>query len=85
MTFLFVIPLVLGALPCAIFVIFKKLRAPGRIAFNLWNSAVAALTVGSMLRGVFEIAGTASPLQEYLMIAGLVMLAGGFVFSFTGK
>jgi len=34
---------------------------------------VAALTVSSMMRGVFEIAGTASPLQTGLMVAGTVM------------
>ena len=35
------------------------------------------LTVSSVMRGVFEIAGTSSPFQTGLMIAGTLMWVGG--------
>ncbi|MBR0374362.1 MAG: hypothetical protein IJH91_07550 [Mogibacterium sp.] len=44
---------------------------------NAWHSGVAAVTVSALLRGIFEIAGTASPLQSYLMGAGIAMLLVG--------
>lgn len=77
MTWLFGWPLVLGALPSMFLYLSGKVRTPGRISFNLWNSAVAALTVSSLLRGIFEIAGTSSDYQVWLMIAGWLMLAAG--------
>jgi hypothetical protein len=47
------------------------------IALNLYYSGIAALTASSMLRGIFDIAGTASVYQTYLMYAGLAMTIGG--------
>ena len=37
------------------------------------------MTVSSLLRGIFEIAGTASDYQTWLMYFGLAMLAAGAV------
>lgn len=47
---------------------------PGRLAYNLYNSGAAAVTVSGMLRGIFEIAGNSSDYQTYLMYAGIAML-----------
>ena len=77
MTWLFGWPFVLGVIPYAFFAICKPIHAPGRFSFNIWNSGVAALTVSSLLRGIFEIAGTASDYQVWLMGAGGIMLAVG--------
>lgn len=77
MTWLFLWTLILGVLPCLILLVINKLPRPGRITINLYCSGVAALTVSSLLRGIFEIAGTASPLQKGLFIAGLSMTALG--------
>lgn len=80
MTWLFLWPLVLGVLPCLILHLMKRLPRPSRFAINAYNSGVAAITVSSLLRGIFEIAGTASPLQTGLWIAGLAMAGAGAVF-----
>ena len=77
MTFLFAVPLVLGFLPAFVLAVKKELKAPGRAAFNLYNAGVAALTVSSLLKGIFEIAGTGSPFQGYLGVFGIVLLASG--------
>jgi hypothetical protein len=54
------------------------------IALNLYYSGIAALTASSMLRGIFDIAGTASVYQTYLMYAGLAMTIGGAVMFLLG-
>ena len=87
MTWLFLWPLALGWIPSVI----QWLRA-GRIegtaeqantqtllSANLYHSGVAALTVSSMLRGIFEIAGNSSPYQTALMIFGAVMTLAGII------
>jgi len=79
MTLLFLWPLVLGVLPCLIMLLINKLPGPDRFTLNVYNSGVAAITVSSLLRGIFEIAGTASPLQTGLWIAGITMAVGGFL------
>ena len=85
MTWLFGWPLLLGALPCAVFWRIPQLRRPGWLSVRLYHSGVAALTVSSMLRGIFEIAGTASDYQQWLMIAGGLLLLGGVVTYFFKK
>lgn len=39
-----------------------------RMFYNLYNSGIATLTLGGLLRGIFEIAGTSSP---YTLLYGL--------------
>ncbi len=77
MTWLFAWPLVLGVLPSVAFLAIRILPRPGRLAANLYHSGVAALAVSSLLRGIFEIAGTSSDYQAYLMIAGAVLVIAG--------
>ena len=79
MTWLFLWPLVLGVFPCLTLLLLKKLPRPNRFTINAYNSGVAAVTVSSLLRGIFEIAGTASPLQTGLWIAGFVMTGAGII------
>ncbi len=79
MTFLFLWPLILGVLPVLLLRKIRKLPRPGRFTWNAYNSGVAALTVSSLLRGIFEIAGTASPFQTGLMFAGIVMTGVGAI------
>ena len=85
MTWLCGWPFVLGVLPSVFFWKYKIFRSPGRISINIWNSGVAALTVSSLLRGIFEIAGTASDYQEWLMRAGGVMLIGAVLLYSCGQ
>lgn len=79
MTFLFLWPLLLGVLPALILQVFHALPGPGRLTLNLHGSGVAALTVSSAMKGVFDIAGTASPLQTGLMILGAIFCFGGII------
>ena len=79
MTWLFGWPLVFGVIPCLVLDKCRRFHSPGRISFNVWNSGVAALTVSSLLRGIFEIAGTGSDYQEWLMAAGGIMVAAGAI------
>jgi hypothetical protein len=50
-----------------------------RMGFNLYNSGLAAITCGSFLKGVVEIAGTDSSYIAGFYIAGGVMLGCGVV------
>ena len=69
MTFMFAIPLVGGLLP-ALGLHLAKGRSLPRLTRQGWALALASLTVASCLRGIFEIAGTASPyLGVYLFLA----------------
>jgi len=50
-------------------------RAPRfRLAFNLYNSGIATLTVGSTFTGIVIIAGTDSPLAKYFFIVGALFI-----------
>ncbi len=80
MTFLFLWPLIFGALPALVLSVAMKNRHllfHSRLPFRLWRSGVAAVTMASLLRGIFEIAGTDSIHTLILFVAGLVFLAAG--------
>ncbi|MCC8127903.1 MAG: hypothetical protein LIO92_11005 [Clostridiales bacterium] len=85
MTFLFVWPFCLGAVPSFLVWKIPTLPRQGRISANLYHSGVAAVTVSSLLRGIFDIAGTASDYQVWLMAAGAGLLIGGVAAWILGK
>jgi len=74
MDLMFLYPLIGGA---AAVIIALVRRGFSRLGFNLFNSGIAALTAGSLLQGVVEIAGTSS---EYIILfyvfGGLFALVG---------
>ena len=74
MAFNFLAPLVHGALPFFIISLIGK-GMPGRIAFNLYNSGVATLTVGFIFKGVLEIYGTTNKLARVYFITFGVLTA----------
>ena len=77
MTYLFILPLTLGFIPADIFSRVPDILKPNRLTYNIYNSGVASLTVSSLLKGVFDIAGNSSKYQQFLMIFAVVMLALG--------
>ena len=80
MTFMFMVPLLGGALPSLIAHVANVRPAP-RVSRQAWALALASLTVACCLRGIFEIAGTNSPLLVvYPVVAALfaVVAAVGF-------
>lgn len=88
MSYMFLYPLLGGSVVFALlWIININIRSipKFRLYYNLYNSGIAMLTVGSMLKGVFEIAGTSSPFTPvYFMIGALLMCvpAIGAVISF---
>ena len=79
MTWLFLWPLMLGAVPCLLLALFPSVRGPGLLSRRLWRAGVAAATVSSLLRGILEIAGTDSQYQIWLMWAGVGMFLLGLL------
>lgn len=84
MTFLFAWPLTLCVIPCVLFLTVRRIPGPSLLSFLIWNTGAAAVTVSSLLRGVFEIAGNSSVYQEIMMAAGFIALLGGFIMYLTG-
>lgn len=82
MSFMFLYPLLAGVLPFLLLWLFApqadKVKYY-RLFYNCYNSGVATLTVGSMLNGIFEIAGTSSSYVIVFTVCGWSMLSFGFV------
>lgn len=74
MTFMFVIPLVMGVLPAMVMWRARIGRLPVA-ARQAWALAVASLTVASCLHGIFDIAGTASPWLPVYVVAAAMFAA----------
>jgi len=75
MSYAFVFSLVLGVVG---FMVFGRLNLNDRIAFNLYNAGIATLTVGSILRGIIDIAGADGAYPVYYFFVGtlFVFIAG---------
>jgi len=50
-----------------------------RLLFNLYNSGIAALMTGSLLKGVLDIAGTSSPYIIVYRLVGWLLLGIGIL------
>jgi hypothetical protein len=80
MIWMFLYPLLGGAV---IYTLLYKLRPElfalpkFRRFYNLYNSGIAALTIGSFLLGIFQIAGTSSPFTIIFFIIGVLMIVVG--------
>lgn len=79
MTFLFAWPLALEVLPTGLCLIVSALPGPSALSSLFWNTGAALVTISSLLRGIFDIAGTSSDQQIYMMIAGFAFLAVGMI------
>lgn len=78
MSYAFVFSLVLGVIG---FIVLGWLNLDNRVAFNLYNAGIATLTVGSILRGVIDIAGTDTTYPVYYFFVGAVCVAiGGLIY-----
>ena len=86
MTWMFLYPLLGGALIYNLItlIIPGVIRVPQyRLFFNTYNSGIAALTVGSFLKGIFYIAGTDSSYTAYFDAAGWMLVAAGIIMLFS--
>jgi hypothetical protein len=82
MTWMFLYPLFGGAL----FFLLLSLLAPQaehipgyRLFRNIYNSGIAMITTGSLVKGIFEIAGTDSPYVSWYYVLGILFLAAGMI------
>lgn len=78
MIYAFVFPLAGGVLPFALISRYGR-RVPGRLSLNLYNAGIAALTVGSIMKGVMEIYGTTNGILQIYRIAGFGFVGIGLL------
>lgn len=78
MLYAFAFPLI-GGVTVYFLLLFFKLPLPGRLALNLYNSGIAALTVGSIFQGILEIYGTTNRLIYIYPTAGILLIILGIV------
>ena len=83
MRFAFVILLAMGVPAAALFLIFKKLRRPGKFSRSFFRWSCACITAASLLKGVFFIYGTDSLFPLVYLIAGMVCLIAAAAAYFT--
>ncbi len=79
MIYAFGFPLVGGALPYGILSAFHLRKSSSALARNLYHSGIAALTVGSIVRGILDIYGTTNSLSRYYWFFGIFAVAAGIV------
>ncbi len=79
MTYLFLYPLILGNLVGILLCCFEKSSTTHFWSSHLYHTGVVALILGSLLRGIFDIAGTASVYQIALSAGGAFMIVCGVV------
>lgn len=68
MHYLFVVPLVGGIL---LTMFLKVLPQFSRMSLNLWNSAVAILTTGTLFRGIVNLSGRSTTLDALYWYVGI--------------
>ena len=72
MHYLFLIPLIGGTLLSTLQLVVKGLS---RITLNLWTSAVATATAGALYRGIVNLSGRSTTLdQPYYYVAGIFLI-----------
>ena len=78
MSYAFVFSLVLGVVG---FTVFGQPDSDNRTAFSLYNAGIATLTVGSILRGIIDIAGADTTYPVFYFLVGTVLVAiGGLMY-----
>ncbi len=71
MIYAFAFPLVMGVVPYTLLLMREKY--PNRIFLNLWNSAIATLSVWSVMKGVLAIAGYTNSLIVVYPVVGVAL------------
>ncbi len=79
MTYLFLYPLLLGVAVGLLLFTYEKPKIEHFWQSHFYHTGVVALMLGSILRGVFDIAGTASNYQIALTAGGAGMLFCGVI------
>lgn len=74
MQFAFVIPLILGFILSLIIYIVKPYKLPNRISMDLYNAAIATITIFSFIKGVLDIYGTTNSLINVYIIVSIILI-----------
>ena len=82
MHYLFVVPLVGGVILVLLLKIIPNL---GRISLNLWNSSVAVLTTGMLFRGIVNLSGRSTTLDQPYWYVGIAFAILAIVSLFFQK
>ena len=82
MHYLFVVPLVGGIILAILLKIIPNLA---RLSLNLWNSAVAVLTAGMLFRGIVNLSGRSTTLDQPYWYVGLAFALVAIVSLFLQK
>lgn len=82
MHYLFVVPLVGGIILAFLLKIIPNL---GRLSLNLWNSAVAVLTAGMLFRGIVNLSGRSTTLDQPYWYVGIAFSLLAIVSLFLQK
>ena len=82
MHYLFAVPLVGGIVLAFLLKIIPNLA---RISLNLWNSAVAVLTAGMLFRGIVNLSGRSTTLDQPYWYIGLAFAILAIVSLFIQK
>ena len=82
MHYLFVVPLVGGIILAILLKIIPNLA---RLSLNLWNSAVAVLTAGMLFRGIVNLSGRSTTLDQPYWYVGLTFALLAIVSLFLQK
>ncbi len=83
MTFLFVYPLVAGLFVGLFNMLFARLEPQSFLATHCYHTGLIALILSSLLRGIFEIAGTSSIYITILTLIGLALMTLSLIFFCT--
>ncbi len=84
MVYAFGIPLLCGVMPNIIAAVIGA-QKPHKVAYNLYNSGVATITVGCIFEGVLEIYGTVNDLVYVYLFMGVALFLAGIFVHFTLK
>jgi hypothetical protein len=81
MDYMFLYPFASSALFILVCETFQgnKVRRLFRLGFNLYNSGIAALTAGSLLNGVMEVAGTDAKQIKLFYVFGWILAISGAI------
>ena len=79
MDYMFLYPLILGVLFYVNLNQILQVKVVSRLFFNTYNSGIVTLIIGSMLKGIFEIAGTRSPYTRIYMWVGIGLILIGII------
>ncbi len=82
MHYLFVVPLIGGIILALLLKIIPNL---GRLSLNLWNSAVAVLTAGMLFRGIVNLSGRSTTLDQSYWYVGIAFALLAIVSLFLQK